>query len=281
MEVVCEVRIDQRYNCQINGDKCVVTIRGLKDYLRSRRKYAIRVKNVIMPQLWQKISFKGYYGLKQHTILKILTIEITYCSMIDLIQQLEIYMNYCLVKVDSDVKLNCTIQNRDHAHHICTNINRPLLLKLSMDYGRVKIDCNPACRIFLSENILKKLGFEKPNICVVDATVHGEEILELVGGLNMGNEVKMLTECEKICHVSMSNIDSRMLTPFGHFPILFTYNYEKNISEDSLLNFFWKTCDNVEDSIELRFFSDSMKPFEFGTELKKLHFAFTIVFMKI
>ena len=281
MEIIKEIRISRdNVTMQPGTSGFQMHIPGLQDSLRLK-KHVIRVKGVNMPSVWRKVEFECFYNKGSPTAGRVSKYSLNYRSINDLCNQLSIVVNYSTIEgLDSEkVEKRCSNVNRDHFKHICSNITLKKV-EFSVRNDRVLIECAKNAKLIVSNNLAEILGFPEHNICTVEAIVNDRKYTEFVAGIMIGDYVSLLKDYESVCHVAMNNLNCRLVNPFGNFPIIFTFDYEKDRCEDVQLNLF-KTYTCVSDRLIFNFFNDRMEPYLFGLELQKQPFSFTLLFISL
>ena len=271
MEIVREIRVDRLTSVCVNDAGFDVKISGLRDMLHEK-KYGVRVKDIKMPYLWRNVEFDCYYG--KSVSPEILTFKLSYTSMEDLCAQLSIVVNY----TNMGDETQCSIVKSHHSAHLCDNLISDLV-EFSVNCKRVVVKCGKGSKLHFSKNLSSLLGFENSS-SVIDIEINDKTYDDFVGGLMIGKPVTMLGDHERLCHIVLDDINSRMICSYGHFSTLFSFNYVTWLSEDSECYDLFKTYVCTNDQLSFNFYNEKMMPYVFGTELNKLNFGFTLQFIK-
>ena len=262
-----------------------VRIPGLKDTLGTKL-HAIKLKTLRMPYVWRKVAFQAYYGKGNNPSGKMADYTLYYRSIEDLCGQLSVIVNYSTDFQESKLsdkeevpKLHCTNLNRIHNQHICNNVGAVKKVLFTVKNNRVLIECAKSTVLFLSENLACILGFFIGNNSIIESIVDEKKYVQFVAGCMFGSTVDWLQDHEQVCHVVLENLKSRMISKYGHFPVLFSYDYcnDKCYDIDNL----YKSFSCVSDRLTFYFFNEKMEPFDFGSELKSVVFSFTLQFLNL
>ena len=280
MEVVKEIRVS-RDNMTMDFGQSGFTARlpGLKDTLGAKL-HAIKLKSLRMPYVWRKVVFDAYYG-KGNPSGKLVNYTLYYRSIDDLCNQLSVTVNYSIDYQESKLsdekgQSHCNNRNREHTQHMCNNVGGIKKVLFVVKNNRVLIECAKSTVLFLSENLANILGFCTGNPSIIESTVADNKYIQFIAGCMFGTTVKWLENHETVCHVALENLNSRMICLYGHFPVLFSYDY-CTAQCDNIDSFKLFSC--VSDCLTFHFYNEKMQPFDFGSELKSVVFSFTLQFL--